>query len=198
MHLANPEEGGDDFAERRAETGEAMEKFRTVAAADGVQDIAPSKTRALTEKILTDVEELGSTRALVEESTARWQEVFDLYTELITTTHRILSSLTFLEDLGTTEELQSLARTTASRDLLAQEDALLAAGIAEGRLDAEAHSRFVQQIGAVEASYEAPSSTCPSRASNGTGRSRKAPRPSGCAAWRTRSSRPDRARSHPR
>lgn len=153
VHLAAPERAGGDFAERMAETDKALKKFRTVTAGD-VQDVARPETRALTEKVLDEAKELKSTRESVEGGGGSRQAVFAFYTGLTTTANGILASLTSLDDPDLTAASQSLARTSASRELLSQEDALLAAAIAEGRLGPQAYSRFVQQVGAVKASYE--------------------------------------------
>ncbi|PSK99322.1 nitrate/nitrite sensing protein [Murinocardiopsis flavida] len=160
VYVADPGSGTAELEKRRDETDAAATKFRKVTGGD-VQDVARPETQDLTQRTLDRLGDVAEVRASIDDGSATEENVFGFYSGLVTTTNSILASLTSLDDPNLTAASQSLGRVSASRDLLAQEDALLAAALAGGELDRGAYSRFAKQVGAVQASFDGAQANLP-------------------------------------
>ncbi|MBB4934055.1 signal transduction histidine kinase [Lipingzhangella halophila] len=153
IHIADPEAAPDDLEAARSETDDAVQEFEGIQESDILEVVEPA-TRERVRNMQDQVDQLDSTRSAVDDGSLGSREAFDYYTGMSDGYLAILQSITTLNDPEMTARGIALARTTAAREELLQEDALLAAGIAAGGLGPQQHHRFVQQVGAAHSATE--------------------------------------------
>jgi signal transduction histidine kinase len=151
---------GSDRAEGRAELAAARQ--RTDAAAAGlaasvqgtwVRWAASAAAEQRVATILGRVADLGRTRASVDVGADDRLRVARAYTGIIDSGFLVYESMTQFADEDIAAQGRTLVHLTRSRDLLAQEDALLSGVLAAGGFTAAEAQEFTRIVGAQRAYY---------------------------------------------
>jgi signal transduction histidine kinase len=149
VYLAN--RGGDQraaLAAQRAQTDQAVTSFRRLAGSDSTGRAASTVLEQRITDVFGRLDGLGQARAGIDAGGVDRSSAASVYTDIITTTFRVYSAEATLDDLQIAREGDTLIALSRAREILSQEDALLAGVIAAGRFTGTEQARFVQLVGA--------------------------------------------------
>ncbi|RNL83972.1 sensor histidine kinase [Halostreptopolyspora alba] len=153
VHIADPTAAPDELEAARSETDDAVQEFEKIQEGDVLEVVEPT-TRERVQRMQERIDQLESTRSAVDDGSLGSREAFDYYTGMSDGYLAILQSITTLTDPEMTGWGIALARTTAAREELLQEDSILAAGIVAEELGPQQHHRFVEQVGAARSATD--------------------------------------------
>ncbi|WP_407563579.1 nitrate- and nitrite sensing domain-containing protein [Streptomyces sp. 184] len=102
---------------------------------------------------VTETESLGRLRAEVEARTTGWSRTYTQYTAAVDRAFGVSGALTGIQDAGAASEARVVLDLARAGEMLAREDALLAAGQVRGSLSA-AHHRAFAAAGSARAALE--------------------------------------------
>jgi signal transduction histidine kinase len=147
MTATNPTDGNlQDLADARARTDEAMAALhRRIAAFD------PDEVPAQALRFQSSLVRIGEHRAHVDyHSPARltMREAADTYTDVIEHGLRVWDSLVALSDPEQVPHLRSLTSLMRARELLNQQDTVIAHSVATNSFPSESHAAFAAASGA--------------------------------------------------
>ncbi|MCZ7415567.1 MULTISPECIES: nitrate- and nitrite sensing domain-containing protein [unclassified Streptomyces] len=134
VHLADPRRSDalSELAKRQDRTDTAVTRLREQAAAFR-GDLSHDSTERL-DALLTELGKLPAVRAGVERNTATRESAFASYNSVIDPCHALLVTLHSLHDGKLDREGRALVGLSRARELVAREDALMAAALAAGRI----------------------------------------------------------------
>ncbi|WP_281900108.1 sensor histidine kinase [Phytohabitans aurantiacus] len=133
--------------EQRSRTDAAVTDFRERARGEDVRDAADEAVRARVEQVTTALELLPAGRGFVDRREMDKAGALGLYTGMIDEALRLFDALANLDDDALDREARATVALTRAREVLGQEDALLAGAFAAKRFESGEHSQLVQIIG---------------------------------------------------
>ncbi|AZM50529.1 ATP-binding protein [Streptomyces sp. WAC 06738] len=149
-HLAGP--GGDSrgaYGAATVRTDRAVDRLRldgSHTVAEGA-DLPRDVTRRL-DGFVTGTESLGRLRTRVEARTTDWTRTYDEYTAAVDRAFGVSGALTGIQGAEGASEARVLHEFGRAGEMLAREDALLAAGQVRGSLSAAHHRAFADAASA--------------------------------------------------
>ncbi|MCP9970540.1 nitrate- and nitrite sensing domain-containing protein [Actinomadura madurae] len=138
----------------RLVTDRQADLFRRLAADDGARDAAPENTRRLADKIIKELDGLDDRRRAIDTLRTDRSRAFADYTALLNDVGSLQGSLATLDNSEVAKDARNEASLNRAREVLAQEDALLAGAIAAGRMTPEEHAQFVKLVGTQRTLYD--------------------------------------------
>ncbi|MBE3013552.1 nitrate- and nitrite sensing domain-containing protein [Microbispora sp. NEAU-D428] len=133
---------------QRSRTDAAAADFRRLSKAGDVQFAADDVLRRRIDELIRQLDGLRKNRGLVDGGQADRVKAFDGYTTVIDSVYDTYDALATLDDEGVAEDTRALIELSQARELLSQEDALLAGALSGGRLTVQERARFTQIVGA--------------------------------------------------
>ncbi|MER7541714.1 nitrate- and nitrite sensing domain-containing protein [Spirillospora sp. NPDC127506] len=137
----------------RLVTDRQADLFRRLAKDAGARAAAPENARKIADKIISELDGLAARRRAIDDGTIDRDRAFAGYTALIGDVGALQGSLATLDNSEVAKDARNEASLTRAREVLAQEDALLAGALAAGRMTPDEHSRFVKLVGTQRALY---------------------------------------------
>ncbi|MFI9577039.1 nitrate- and nitrite sensing domain-containing protein [Microbispora rosea] len=133
---------------QRARTDAAAADFRRLAKGGDVQFAADEVLQRRIDDMIRQLDGLRKSRGLADGGQMDRVKSFDSYTTVIDSVYRTYDALATLDDEGVAEDTRALIELSQARELLSEEDALLAGALSSGRLTAPERARFSQIVGA--------------------------------------------------
>jgi signal transduction histidine kinase len=137
----------------RLVTDREVTQFRGLATSHGTQSIMNTKSKQLTTAILGQMSALGAQRQAIDTGTVSRAQAFTDFTSDIGQMTTLQQSLTPLSDPAVAQDSQTEVQLSFSREILAQEDALLAGALAAKHMTAAEHSQFGELVGTQRTFY---------------------------------------------
>ncbi|WP_433227376.1 sensor histidine kinase [Actinomadura formosensis] len=128
--------------------------FRRLAKDAGAREAAPETTRKLAAKILTGLDGLDARRRAIDTGALDRGRAFADYTTLLGDVGVLQGSLATLDNSEVAKDARNEASLHRAREVLAQEDALLAGALAAGAMTPAEHAQFVKLVGTQRTLYE--------------------------------------------
>jgi signal transduction histidine kinase len=156
--------GGKDPAVRaslesqRLVTDRQAAVFERLARDKAVQDVADGEQKRWAGEVLHRLDTIGSVRRAVDVGSGGRPQAYTTYTQIIGTINGLQASLTPLRDNGVAQEAQSQVAMAWAREVLSQEDALLAGALAAKRISQGEQAQFIELIGTQRYLYAAAAS----------------------------------------
>lgn len=146
--------GGDDLAELRTQTDEAVEIFQRESADEGIQAKLNPATQRWVDQALRELETLADVRESVDSGSAEVVPTLEGFAAMILPLARLPGAMaTELGHPQIVREAGTLGRMLVAREMLDQEYALLSGALADDRLTSGEHAKFVQLVGTAEYVY---------------------------------------------
>ncbi|TDD35082.1 HAMP domain-containing protein [Actinomadura sp. KC06] len=127
--------------------------FRRLVADQGARDAASADTRRLADKILRELDGLDARRRAIDAGRTDRGRAFADYTTLLGDVGSLQGSLATLDNSEIARDARNETALTRAREILAQEDALLAGALAAGRVTPAEHAQFIKLVGTQRALY---------------------------------------------
>jgi signal transduction histidine kinase len=137
----------------RLVTDRQAEQFRRLATDRGTQNVANAQAKQGTREILQYLDALPAARRAIDAGSVSRAQVFSSYTGSIGTINALQASLSTLSDPEVSKDAQTQVGLARAREVLSQEDALLAGAIATGHLTFSEHVQFTKLVGTQRALY---------------------------------------------
>ena len=140
---------------QRRRTDHAVAKFERLAQSDLVSRAATDSLEQRITEMADSAETLGDVRATIDERRVNRSDAVELFSPQIDAGFRIYGSISTLDDEAVAKYARTMVRASRARELLSQEDAMLAGAIAAraGFTETE-HAEFVQLVGAQRFTYD--------------------------------------------
>ncbi|MEU8344086.1 nitrate- and nitrite sensing domain-containing protein [Spirillospora sp. NPDC048832] len=137
----------------RLVTDRQADLFRRLAESEQVQGVAPADARRIAGKILGELDGLAERRRAIDAGRMDRARAFADYTTLLGDVGALQGSLATLDNSEVAKDARNEASLARAREVLAQEDALLAGALAAGRMTPAEHAQFVKLVGTQRALY---------------------------------------------
>src|SRR5918992_2110152 len=144
--------GGKDPAVRaslesqRLVTDRQMELFKRLAGDKDVQDVADGEQKRWTSEVLRRLDSLADSRHAVDVGSAARPQAFATYTQIISGINGLQASLSTLRDPDVAHDARNQVAMGRAREVLSQEDALLAGALAAHRFTPGEHGEFIKLV----------------------------------------------------
>jgi signal transduction histidine kinase len=139
---------------QRARTDEASKAFRKLAGSSDTQSAASGALEQRIQDVFGQLDGLGRARDAIDAGSVDRAQAATTFTDVITAAFRIYGALSALDDQEIAKEGRTLIALSRAREILAQEDALIAGVLAAGRFAGDEQERFVQLAGAQRLLYD--------------------------------------------
>ncbi len=133
---------------QRARTDEARETFQRLAGSGEVRTAASAAEERHIREAFETLNGLDEGRAAIDAGIVDRSHAAATFTDFINVGFRIYGALATLDDARVAERGRTLKALTRAREVLSQEDALLAGMLAAGRFTAGEYASFTQLVGA--------------------------------------------------
>jgi signal transduction histidine kinase len=133
---------------QRTRTDAAAADFRRLARGSEVQFAADDLLKRRINELIADVDDLGRARQLIDHRQMDRNKSFETFTGVIDSIYRTYDALATLDDKDIAKDTRNLIDLSRARELLSQEDGLLAGSLAAGRIGPSERARFTQVVGA--------------------------------------------------
>jgi signal transduction histidine kinase len=153
--------GGKDPAVRaslesqRLVTDRQIDLFQRLARDGDVQNVAEAQQKQWAAEVSRRLETLGGSRRAVDAGSAGRPQAYNTYTQIIASINGLQSSLSTLRDLDVNQDAKNQVAMARAREVLSQEDALLAGALASGQVSPSEHADFTKLVGTQRYLYEA-------------------------------------------
>ncbi|MGI5207323.1 sensor histidine kinase [Spirillospora sp. CA-108201] len=137
----------------RLVTDRQADLFRRLAKSEAVDGSAPKDARRIAGKILTELDGLDDRRRSIDAGRLDRARAFADYTALLGDVGALQGSLSTLDNSEVAKDARNEASLTRAREVLAQEDALLAGALAAGKITAGEHAQYVKLVGTQRTLY---------------------------------------------
>ncbi|HEU5159671.1 MAG TPA: nitrate- and nitrite sensing domain-containing protein [Streptosporangiaceae bacterium] len=145
--------GGQDPAVRatlesqRLVTDRQSELFQRLAGDKDVQNVADSEQKRWTNEVLRRLDSLTASRRAVDSRSAVRPQAFSTYTQIINSINGLQASLSTLRDPDVAKDAKNQVAMGRAREVLSQEDALLAGALAAHRITPGEQAEFIKLVG---------------------------------------------------
>jgi signal transduction histidine kinase len=142
------------LAAQRSKTDAALVTFQTLTSSG---DVAFARSPALAQRIndtLAQLQTLPTLRDGVTQRSLDRARTAEMYTNIVDAGFRIFDSLATLDDKEIAKDIRTLIVLSRAREVLSQEDALLAGALAAGELTTAEHSAFLRLVGTQRFLYD--------------------------------------------
>ncbi|NAS26520.1 histidine kinase [Herbidospora sp. NEAU-GS84] len=137
-----------DMAGLRAKTDQTRAHFEKLARGDDVRFASSPDTMKRLDELFGLLAGLTDIRKAVDQGRINREQAADGYTRALDAIFRTYFSVATLDDDEIAKDARTYISLQRAREVLSQEDALLAGAIAAGRFGAGEHAKFVQIVGA--------------------------------------------------
>ncbi|NYD49940.1 signal transduction histidine kinase [Actinomadura luteofluorescens] len=137
----------------RLVTDRQADLFRKLAESEAVDGAAPRDAQRIAGKILTELDGLDDRRRAIDAGRLDRARTFADYTALLGDVGALQGSLATLDNSEVAKDARNEASLTRAREVLAQEDALLAGALAAGKITPGEHSQYVKLVGTQRTLY---------------------------------------------
>ncbi|TMQ90224.1 HAMP domain-containing protein, partial [Actinomadura soli] len=127
--------------------------FRRLVTDTAARDAASADTRRLADKILRELDGLDARRRAIDAGKTDRTRAFAGYTTLLGDVGSLQGSLVTLDNSELARDARNETALARAREVLAQEDALLAGALAAGRVTPAEHAQFIKLVGTQRALY---------------------------------------------
>ncbi|MCO5969669.1 nitrate- and nitrite sensing domain-containing protein [Actinoallomurus soli] len=138
----------------RLVTDRQADLFRRLATDPGAQKDANAQARQWTHEVLVHLDSLQTKRRAIDSGKESRMQAFNDYTDTIADVISLQSSLSTLSDPDVTKDAKNEVALARAREVLSQEDALLAGALATGRLTFSEHVEFTKLVGTQRELYD--------------------------------------------
>jgi signal transduction histidine kinase len=138
----------DALTAQRGHTDEARERFQTLVRSRDVRLAASASAQQRIDEAFRILDRLTGTRNAIDSASIGRGDAAQTFTDIIGANFRVFNSLATLDDPEIAKEGRTLVALTRAREVLSQEDALLAGVLAANHFEGDEHARFVQLVGA--------------------------------------------------
>src|SRR2546423_2151333 len=132
---------------QRTGTDEAVARFRRLVLGGDVQFAAGAPLRQRLTDVLDRLGTLGRARATVDGGTVDRLSAANAFTEIVDSGFRIYGALATLDDPDIAKNVRTLIALSRAREVVSQEDALIAGILATGRPSTPEYQRLVELVG---------------------------------------------------
>jgi signal transduction histidine kinase len=137
-----------ELVAQRARTDAAAAEFRRRARGGDVEFAGDAPLKRRIDELITQLDGLDGDRQAIDSGRVERSQAIGLFTGVIDSIYRTYDSMATLDDEGVAKDTRTLIELSRARELLAQEDALLAGVLAAGRYGPTDHAAFAQIVGA--------------------------------------------------
>jgi signal transduction histidine kinase len=145
----------------RARTDAARTRFETRSSSAGLRFAASGELRQRIADERAALQGLARLRGQIDSASVNRAEAADGFSSIIATGFRMYNALSSLDDQQIAKESRSLIGLTRARELLSQEDALLAGALAAGRFTGDEPQQFIELVGQRRYFYQDASGELP-------------------------------------
>ncbi|GAA0353620.1 nitrate- and nitrite sensing domain-containing protein [Actinoallomurus spadix] len=138
----------------RLVTDRQADLFRRLATDAGAQKDATAEARQWTHEVIVHLDNLQNKRKSIDSGKESRMQAFNDYTDTISDVIALQSSLSTLSDPDVTKDAKNEVALARAREVLSQEDALLAGALATGRLTFSEHVQFTKLVGTQRSLYD--------------------------------------------
>ncbi|MFL6053901.1 MAG: nitrate- and nitrite sensing domain-containing protein [Actinoallomurus sp.] len=135
-------------------TDRQADLFRRLAVDPGAQKAANAQARQWTRDVLQHLDGLQAKRRAIDSGAASRTQAFADFTDTIAAITALQSSLSTLSDPDITKDYKTEVSLTRAREVMSEEDALLAGALASGHLTFSEHVQFTKLVGTQRNLYE--------------------------------------------
>ncbi|WP_412543835.1 nitrate- and nitrite sensing domain-containing protein [Longispora sp. K20-0274] len=128
---------------QRTRTDQARNTFTRLAGGSDVRSVANDALRQRLDEAFRSLDSLKSTRDAIDAGSIERGKATAAFGDIIAAGFRIYGSMASLDDQEIAKESRTLIALSHAREVLSQEDALLAGVIAAGKFGAGEHEQFV-------------------------------------------------------
>src|SRR5918992_6100357 len=144
--------GGDphvraSLESQRLVTDRQMELFKRLAGEKDVQNVADREQKRWASEVLRRLDSLNASRRAVDVGSAARPQAFATYSQIISGINGLQASLSTLRDPEVAQDAKNQVAMGRAREVLSQEDALLAGALAAKRLTPGEHGEFIKLVG---------------------------------------------------
>ncbi|HEY7488302.1 MAG TPA: nitrate- and nitrite sensing domain-containing protein [Streptosporangiaceae bacterium] len=132
---------------QRLVTDRQTDLFQRLAGDKDVQNIADNEQKRWTNEVLRRLGTLANSRRAVDTGSAGRPEAFATYSQIIASIDGLQASLSTLRDLDVAQDAKNQVEMGRAREVLSQEDALLAGALAAHRVTPAEHGEFIKLVG---------------------------------------------------
>jgi hypothetical protein len=154
VYLSGQRAEPQPIAGQRTRTDAALATFRRLTSSENLTDVASDLSRQRLRELSAALDTLSVARETVDRGELDRAGATRLYTRMIDATYRLLAPLVDLDDRESARQGRAAVALGRARDVLSQEDALLAGVAVAGRFEGADHSQLVQAIGVQRALYQ--------------------------------------------
>jgi signal transduction histidine kinase len=137
-----------DLLAQRARTDAATRDFRRLAGGGETRNSASPELRQRIGDAVGRLDGIRALRLAIDTTDLDHADAATGFTNMITGVFRVYGAMAGFDDQEIFREASTLIALSRAREVLAQEDTLLAGAIAAGRFGEREHQRFVQLVGA--------------------------------------------------
>jgi signal transduction histidine kinase len=154
VYIANPTaERRQALVDQRSKTDAARQTFDRLARGEDAKDAGSDTLDRRIGNVAGKLDRLGETRAQVDNSRADRAQATAFFSDIVSDTLLVFGALSSLDDPGIINDGRTLVEASYAREILSQEDALLAGVLAAGRFTVAEHTQFVKLVGAQRVRY---------------------------------------------
>jgi signal transduction histidine kinase len=121
--------------------------FQRLAGDKDVQNVADRGQKRWTNEVLRRLDSLASSRHAVDIGSASRPQAYATYTQIVGSINGLQASLSTLRDPDVAQDAKNQVAMGRAREVLSEEDALLAGTLAARRLTAGEHGEFIKLVG---------------------------------------------------
>ncbi|MCO6005026.1 nitrate- and nitrite sensing domain-containing protein [Actinoallomurus purpureus] len=137
----------------RLVTDRQAELFRRLTADPGAQKVANVQAKQWAREVVQHLDALQAKRRAIDNGGVSRTQVFADFSDTISDITALQSSLSTLSDPDITKDAKTQVSLARAREVLSQEDALLAGALAAGRLTFPEHVQFTKLVGTQRSLY---------------------------------------------
>jgi hypothetical protein len=140
--------GSPELTDQRNNTDESYGQFKARFAEDHGREELPAGNLALVNAFISNMDGLSQIRADLDSGRADPVATVDRYSEIIDAAYVMFSPLTHVSDADLSQTAHGLFIISRTRELLAREDAVVTASVADAKITPLEHTRILRAIGA--------------------------------------------------
>jgi signal transduction histidine kinase len=149
VYLAKPNQRQrDELAAQRGRTDAARAEFKKLASGTAVKATASSELERRIDEAFAQLDRLEPARQAVDRGSADRSTAASTFTDAIASLDQMYDAMATLDDKDLARDVRNLIQMVRARELLSQQDALVAGALVAGKFTVTEHDRFTQLVGA--------------------------------------------------